>query len=138
MRMILTASLLALGCGGGEAKLDKLPNNSANVAVNVERAKARVVLIKKDFKLMAEKAADRMRRMAHENFGSNAAKTAVITTNEKNVKVVGDERWLVTGQYAGKDQDGKEFTAPFTVSLQILMYSLYADGIEMDERTYKK
>ena len=137
MRVILSASMLALGCGG-EAKLDKLPNNSANVAVNVERAKARAALVKKDHKAIAAKAVERIRRAAHEDFGPNAAATAVITADEKNVKVLGDERWQVTGHYAGQDEDGKEFTAPFTVSLQILMYSLYADGFELSERTYKK
>jgi hypothetical protein len=136
MRIIPAAIVLSMGCGG-ESKLDKLPNSSANVAANVERAKARVALIKKDFKLIADKAVDRMRRAAHEDFGSKAAEEAVITADEKNVKVLGDERWQVTGQYSGKDEEGKSFVAPFTVNLQILMYSLFASDIELNERKYQ-
>jgi len=139
MRTILAASLLGIGCGGGgEAKLERLPNNRSNVAENVERAKARVALIKKDSKAIADKAVERMRHMAIEHFGRKAGDTAVITADASNVKVVGDDIWKVTGQYAGLDEDGREFVAPFTATLQILMYSLYASGIELSERTYKK
>jgi hypothetical protein len=136
MRFIPAAVVLSMGCGD-DAKLDKLPNTRANVAANVERAQARVALLKNDFKAMAAKAVDRMRRAAHESFGSKAANEAVITAEEKNVKVLGDERWLVTGQYSGQDEQGKSFVAPFTVKMQILMYSLFASDVELSERTYQ-
>ena len=135
MRFLPAAVALSLGCGG-EASLDKLPNSAANVAANVERAKARVALIKNDFKAIAAKAVGRMRRAAHENFGSKAAKEAVITAEEKDVKVLGEERWQVTGQYSGEDEMGKSFVASFTVNLHIMLYSLFASDIKLSERTY--
>ena len=94
-------------------------------------------LIKKDFKVIADKAVERMRRAAHEDFGSKAAEEAVITADEKNVKVLGEERWQATGRYSGKDEKGMNFVAPFTVNLQILMYSLFASDIELSERKYQ-
>lgn len=117
--------------------IDKLPNNAANVARNVERAKARVAAVKKDRKAIAAKAVERMRRAAHEDFGAKAAADAEITAHEADVTVVNDESWTVTGRYSGRDQHGKEFVAPFNVSLQIIFYSLYASDIQLSERTYK-
>ena len=136
MRIIVATGVLFVGCGGGEAKLERLPNTHANLAVNIERAKARVARVKKDPKAIAEKAVQRMRQAAHEDFGSKAASAAVITADEKNVKVLSDDSWQVMGQYDGHDQEGKRFVAPFTVNLQIMFYSLYADGVELSDRTY--
>ena len=62
----------------------------------------------------------------------------MITAEAKNVKVLGDESWQVTGQYDGHDEKGKRFVAPFTVNLQILFYSLYASDIELSDRTYHR
>ena len=139
MRMILAGSLLAISLlflvytvlsMGGDSR-------DAKIATQEAAAKAKVVAIRKDRPALVARAVDEMRRAATDNFGKKEAEAAVISADLTSIKDHDGDKWVVTGKYEGADKGGKQFTAPFSVTLQVLFYSLQVTDVRMQNRTYK-
>lgn len=128
MRFLLASSLLVVGCGGD--------SRSARIAKEEAAAKAKVVAIRNDRPALVSRAVDEMRKSATYNIGQKEAEAAVITADVSGIKDHDGDRWVVSGRYEGHDEGGKRFTAPFTVTLQVLFYSLHVADVQMKERQY--
>lgn len=128
MRFLLASSLLVVGCGGD--------SRSAKIAKDEAVAKAKVVAIRSDRPALIDRAVNEMRKSATYNIGQKEAEAAVITADESGIKDHEGDRWVVSGKYEGHDKGGKRFTAPFSVTLQVLFYSLHVTDVQMKERQY--
>jgi len=60
-----------------------------------------------------------------------------LTAAESGIKVQNEKKWDVSGSYAGLDKNGNAFTAPFTVTLEIIGGKLNTNVAELKKRTYK-
>jgi hypothetical protein len=130
MRFVLASSLLVVGCGG-DARSDRIAKQEA-------AAKAKVVAIRKDRPALVDRAVDEVRKSATNNFGEKEAEAAVITADVSGIKDHDDDRWVVSGKYEGRDKVGRRFTAPFSVSLQVLFYSLHVTDVQMNDPEYNE
>jgi hypothetical protein len=128
MRFILLTAFLAIGCGG-----DKAAQQERRVAD--ERALAAAVA--KDRPALVKRAVADMRKMLEREFGAKNGAAAVIAADESGIKDFGGDKWDVNGTIEGLDKDGRAFTAPFTVTLQILQGKLNTNVVELKRRTYK-
>lgn len=128
MRFLLASSLLVIGCGG-DARSEKIAKEEAV-------AKAKVVAIRNDRPALVDRAVSEVRKSATYNIGQKEAEAAVITADESGIKDHDGDRWVVSGKYEGHDKVGKRFTAPFSVTLQVLFYSLHVTDVQMKERQY--
>ena len=139
MRFILTGLLLAIcllflivtvrGIGGDP--------RDAKIATQEAAAKAKVVAIRNDRPALVTRAVTEVRKAAAEDFGKKEADDAVISCDLSCIKDKNGDCWVVTGNYEGKDVVGKQFTAPFSVTMQVLFYSLHVTDVHMQNRTYK-
>jgi hypothetical protein len=143
MRLAMAALvLIAVGCDSEKAKREKaykeaLASWGDNVGKKEQADQAKVDAIKKDRKGMATKAVEQMRKAAAENYGKKAADEARITADEASIKDLGDGRFEVAGTYEGRDRSGREFKAPFTATVGILVDRLILTDLKIKEKVFK-
>jgi hypothetical protein len=138
MRWILATALLAVGCGADrKAEAERRAAEKQELtAAAVAAAKAKAQAVDKDRPALVARAIADMRRLGKNEFGDSAAAAAVITADESGIKVQNEKKWDVNGVYAGADKNGKRFTAPFTVTLEIIGGKLNTNVAELKKRTY--
>jgi len=136
MRMILAVAFCTFGCGGETSKRETAAPAPNPIDSFEDARKERIEAIRKDRAGLVREAVNHVRRSAAASFGIEAAKAAKITADESGVKDHGPEKWKVEGTYAGEDEIGRRFTAPFTVTLGVVSTEISSDDVELGERKY--
>ena len=149
MRFMLSWTVVLAGCGGDDAKVAvKLDPPKPSMATDDPAKKAqddvkhkadvaaKAEAIRKDRPRLSKEAVQRMRANAAREFGFDAVATAQIQVQENGLKDLGGDRWEVSGTYHGEDKDGKLFTAPFVVEMEIVDGNLKTKRPVLKDRTY--
>jgi len=98
---------------------------------SMDKMKAQVEASKTDRNAVVQKAIEAMRKSAAERVGTEEANAAEITADQSGIKDFGEERWEVTGQYLGTDEEVKTFRTPWTARIFLGLGSLQCKSIKL-------